>query len=238
MNPLVRLVFFNPIMHHNVWALRRYVRRVSKMVGENKSIVDIGAGECQYRPFFSHAKYVSTDWCGTTDHHQYSAGIDFICSADNLPFDNATFDYVLCTQVLEHVTKPIDSFREISRILKPDGLLFLTVPQTWEEHEQPYDFYRYTQFALKDLAKEHDLEIVEIKPQGGRFLVIGYFLSWSIPFVLKGWFGKPGFLIGVTLFYPLNFLIALFFFLIDPLDRKRELTLNYDCIFKRKNSIP
>lgn len=238
MNPIVRLVFFNPIMHHNVWALRRYVKRVSKLVEKDKSIVDIGAGECQYKPFFSDAKYVSTDWCGTTDHHQYSSGIDFICSADNLPFQNQSFDYILCTQVLEHVPKPANVIKEISRVLKEDGLLFLTVPQTWEEHEQPYDFHRFTQFALKYLADENEFEIVEIKPQGGRFLVIGYFLSWSIPFVLKGWFGKPGFLAGAILFYPLNFLIALLFFILDPLDRKKELTLNYDCIFKRKKIMP
>src|SRR6187549_2801026 len=129
MNPIVRLVFFNPVMNYAVWSLRRYIRRISKMVDPNKSIVDIGAGECQYKPFFTHAKYVSTDWCGTTDHHQYSAGIDFISPAENLPFENQSYDYVLCTQVLEHVRRPEVVIQEISRILKNEGLLFLTVPQ-------------------------------------------------------------------------------------------------------------
>ncbi|MEP7197125.1 MAG: class I SAM-dependent methyltransferase [Saprospiraceae bacterium] len=235
MNPIVRLVFFNPVMNYAVWSLRRYVSRVSKMVNENDSILDVGAGECQYKYFFSHAKYVSTDWCGTTDYHQYSAGIDHICPADKLPFADESFEAVLCTQVLEHVVNPAAVIQEISRILKPEGNLFLTVPQSWEEHEQPHDYYRFTQFALRYLAEENNFIVVEIKPQGGRFLVIGYFLAWSLPTLFRNWFGQIGFLFAVCVFYPLNFLIALFFFLIDPLDRKREFTLNYECIFRKSN---
>jgi len=204
------------------------------MVDPNKYIVDIGAGECQYKPFFSHARYVSTDWCGTTDHHKYSSGIDHICPAENLPFQNQSYDYVLCTQVLEHVRRPEVVIQEISRILKNDGLLFLTVPQSWEEHEQPFDYYRFTQFALKALADDNQFEVVEIKPNGGRFLVIGFFLAWTIPSLVKNWFGKTGFMIGAVLFYPLNFLIAFLFFILDPLDRKREFTMNYECIFRKK----
>ena len=234
MNPVVRLVFFNPVMNYAVWSLRRYIRRVSTMVPAGSSIVDIGAGECQYKPFFSNAAYVSTDWCGTTDHHRYSAGIDYICPAENLPMDDKSFDFVLCTQVLEHVRKPEAVISEFSRIMKPGGLLFLTVPQSWEEHEQPYDYHRFTQFALRAYAEDHSFDVVEINPQGGRFLVIGFFLAWSIPSLFRNWFGKIGFLIAVTLFYPLNFLIALFFFLLDPLDQKREFTMNYECIFRKK----
>ncbi|MFD2572375.1 class I SAM-dependent methyltransferase [Spirosoma soli] len=234
MNPAIRIAFFNPIMNYAVWSLRRYIRRTSAMVTTGKSIVDIGAGECQYKPFFDKAAYVSTDWCGTLDHHQYSAGIDYICPADNLPFENQSFDFALCTQVLEHVRKPEAVINEISRILKPGGMLFLTVPQSWEEHEQPYDYHRFTKFALRAYAEDYQFEVVEIKPQGGRFLVIGFFLAWSIPTLLRNRFGKIGFLIGVTLFYPLNFLTALLFFLLDFLDNKREFTMNYECIFLKR----
>lgn len=234
MNPVIRIVFFNPVMNYAVWSLRRYIRKVSRRVGKNQTIVDIGAGECQYKSFFSHATYVSTDWCGTSEHHKYSEGIDYICPGDQLPFEDQSYDFALCTQVLEHVRKPAAVLQEISRILKPGGQLFLTVPQSWEEHEQPYDYYRFTQFALRDLAEEHNFAVEEIKPQGGRFLVIGYFLAWSIPSLFRNWFGEIGFLLSVTIFYPLNFLLALFFFLLDPLDRKKEFTLNYECIFRKK----
>ncbi len=96
MNPAVRFAFFNPVMNYAVWSLRRYIRRVATMVPAGKSIVDIGAGECQYKPFFAKAAYISTDWCGTTDHHQYSVAIDHICPADNLLRNSASSAYLGC----------------------------------------------------------------------------------------------------------------------------------------------
>ncbi|RAJ98159.1 methyltransferase family protein [Larkinella arboricola] len=234
MNPIVRLVFFNPVMNYAVWSIRRYVRRIARQIPAGATLLDVGAGECQYKPFFAHTRYRSTDWCGTTDHHRYSAGIDYICPADDLPLGNASVEYVLCTQVLEHVRHPERVIQELARVLKPGGLLFLTVPQSWEEHEQPYDYHRFTRFALQAYADDHGFEVEEIRPQGGRFLVIGFFLAWSLPTLFKNTFGQPGFLFAVLFFYPLNFLIALLFFLLDPLDRKREFTMNYECIFRRK----
>lgn len=234
MKKIIRLIFFNRIMHYNAWALKRYIIRISKMLNPGLTILDVGAGECQYKPHFKHMNYISTDWCGTTDHHSYSSGIDYICPADNMPFESASIDNVLCTQVLEHVRYPEKVINEISRVLKPGGFFFLTVPQSWEEHEQPYDFHRFTQFVLKSYANDYGFDIIEIKPQGGRFKVMGYYLSWTLPTLFKNSFGNKGFIFAVTLFYPINFAIALLFFLLDPLDSKKELTLNYDCIFVKK----
>jgi SAM-dependent methyltransferase len=221
----------NPVMNYNVWSLRRFVKKIAVRVLPGQTLVDVGAGESQYKPFFAHARYVSTDWCGTTDHHQYAAGIDHICPADAMPFADHSIDHILCTQVLEHVRHPEAVIAEIGRVLKPGGLLFLTVPQSWEEHEQPYDYHRFTQFALRAYAEDNGFRVEQIQPEGGRFIAIGHFLAWSIPTLFRNRFGVTAYRISLLVFYPLNFLIALFFFLIDPLDRKREMTVNYDCIF-------
>jgi SAM-dependent methyltransferase len=234
LHPLAQIIFFNPIMNYNVWSLRQFVKNAAKTIPAKSKIVDIGAGECQYKPLFSHTQYVSTDWCGTSDHHQYSAGIDYPCPADDMPFDDNTFDYALCTQVLEHVRYPERVIKEICRVLKPGGILFLTVPQTWEEHEQPYDYHRFTQFALHSYGEENGFIIKQIKPEGGRFMALGHFLAWTIPTLFRDWFGRKAYLFSLVLFYPLNFVIALVFFLLDPLDRKKEMTMNYDCIFQKK----
>ncbi|WP_020596176.1 class I SAM-dependent methyltransferase [Spirosoma panaciterrae] len=232
---LQRILFQNPVLGYNVWSLRRYIQRVARLVPAGASIVDVGAGECQYKPYFSHARYVSTDWCGTTDHHAYSAGIDYICSADDMPFEDASYDFVLSNQMLEHVRYPERVIAEMSRILKPGGLLFLTAPQTWEEHEVPHDYHRFTQYAMKAYAAEYGFEVLEIKPQGGRFIVIGHFLAWSIPTLFKHHLGSPyGTALGALVFYPVNFSIGLLFLLLDFLDRRKEFTLNYECIFRKK----
>ncbi|SVB54956.1 uncharacterized protein METZ01_LOCUS207810, partial [marine metagenome] len=49
-------------------------------------------------------------------------------NAEYLPFGEATFDVVICTEALEHLIDPSAAIQEIRRILKPGGLLILTVP--------------------------------------------------------------------------------------------------------------
>src|SRR5690606_29940369 len=75
----------------------------------------------------------------------------------------ASFDHALCNQVLEHVFNPNEFLSEIARVLKPGGNLLLTVPFAWDEHEQPYDYARYSSFGLKHLLQENGFEIVELR---------------------------------------------------------------------------
>jgi SAM-dependent methyltransferase len=56
---------------------------------------------------------------------------------------------------LEHVFNPDDFLGEINRVLKPGGKLLLTVPFVWDEHEQPYDYARYSSFGLKSLIEKN-----------------------------------------------------------------------------------
>jgi len=77
------------------------------------------------------------------------------------PFENDSYDAVLCNQVLEHIFEPNIFLKEISRVLKKGGLLLLTVPFVWDEHEQPYDYARYTSFGISDILRRHDFKILE-----------------------------------------------------------------------------
>jgi 2-polyprenyl-3-methyl-5-hydroxy-6-metoxy-1,4-benzoquinol methylase len=54
----------------------------------------------------------------------YSCNIE----TDNFPFSNATFDYVLCIEVIEHLAKPENCLKEIARVIKPEGVLILSTP--------------------------------------------------------------------------------------------------------------
>ena len=70
------------------------------------------------------------------NHHASEAGlnIDYCQSqAERLPFDDATFDAVVCVDVLEHVESPQQTIAEISRVLKPGGqFCFDTINRTWQ----------------------------------------------------------------------------------------------------------
>ena len=77
------------------------------------------------------------------------------------PFDSESFDSLVCNQVLEHVFTPTEFVRELNRVLKPGGHLLLTVPFVWDEHEQPYDYARYSSFGLLALITSAGFEVVE-----------------------------------------------------------------------------
>ena len=70
---------------------------------------------------------------------------------------------MLCNKVLEHLPAPGAAVAELYRVLSPGGRLFLSAPLFFEEHQQPYDFYRYTQYSLRMLAEEAGFEAVRIE---------------------------------------------------------------------------
>jgi SAM-dependent methyltransferase len=68
-----------------------------------------------------------------------------------IPFPDASFDYVLCTEVLEHADAPEILVAEMHRVLRPGGTLLATIPFSARVHYAPYDFQRFTRFGLQRL---------------------------------------------------------------------------------------
>lgn len=94
-----------------------------------------------------------------------------------LPFKEGSFDSVLCTQVLEHVSNPFTTMSEIHRVLRVGGYAVLTMPALWPLHEEPYDFFRYTKYGLEELARISNLQVVEIRERGGAFTAIAQLIG-------------------------------------------------------------
>ena len=93
--------------------------------------------------------------------------------ATSLPtFKDKEFDSVLSNQVFEHVFNPNEFLREINRVTKVDGLFLITVPFVWDEHEQPYDYARYSSFGLKHILAENGFEIIEHRKSNNGIEVI------------------------------------------------------------------
>jgi SAM-dependent methyltransferase len=91
------------------------------------------------------------------------SGCDFIADVckRNDQIHDASFDFVVCTEVLEHTLNPFDAIREIRRLLKPSGLLFGSTPFNFRIHGPLPDCWRFTEHGLHSLLK--DFEIVELK---------------------------------------------------------------------------
>ena len=88
---------------------------------------------------------------------------DVYYDGKTFPFHDSTFDVVLFTEVLEHCREPDAVLSEIVRVLSPGGIVLLTVPFIWGEHESPFDFQRYTLYGVEEMFTRQGLRMLEGK---------------------------------------------------------------------------
>jgi SAM-dependent methyltransferase len=130
-------------------------------------LVDLGCGTvplyAAYRPLVTEITCV--DWGGSR-HGAEHRDVDHDLNQP-LPFADASFDTAILSDVLEHVQNPEKLLSEIRRILAPGGRLLLNVPFLYWLHEQPHDYFRYTEHALRLLVERAGLRLVELESLGG-----------------------------------------------------------------------
>lgn len=80
---------------------------------------------------------------------------------------DSSFDTIILSDVLEHIPVPHELCREVARLLTPGGKLILSVPFYYPLHEAPYDFYRYTEFALRRFMEHSGMKVISLQPLGG-----------------------------------------------------------------------
>ncbi|MGE0496640.1 MAG: class I SAM-dependent methyltransferase [Ramlibacter sp.] len=233
------------LIHFNQRNLDRWVARVAAEVPAGSSVLDVGAGGAPYRSLFRHCNYQTQDFCQLSNDQlvqgQY-APIDHVSDITAVPVDSASYDVVLSTEVIEHVPQPILALKEMDRILKPGGSLYLSAPLGSGLHQEPYHFYGgYTPYFYRRVLGELGYADIQVIPKGGSF---GHFAQWLI------WYFKaanpsatsmPGALQLIAWpFYLLQLpLVILMFFysrLIDRYDRVRQFTGGY-CVIAKKPSL-
>ncbi len=131
-------------------------------------LLDVGCGDKPYASLLPCDRHVGVDVTSSPHRHEE---FDAVFDGQTLPFDSATFDSVLCTEVVEHAASPHELAREMGIVLKPGGHALITAPFVIEAHEIPYDFHRFTRYGMERLAAVAGLEVVWIHPRGGIFTV-------------------------------------------------------------------
>jgi SAM-dependent methyltransferase len=151
-----------PFFYPDWLVLRELSRDVARALATHARgrLLDVGCGE---RPYQSLPSAVD-EWVGFDD--TANAGADVHGNADALPFADASFDTVLCTQVIEHVREPAAVIAQCARVLRPDGRLILSAPQYWEVHEEPHDYFRFTPAGLQTLLERAGLTVLELLREG------------------------------------------------------------------------
>lgn len=162
------------------WYVTAFVEKLSKDLDKGTQVLDAGAGECVYKKYFAHCDYKAIDLAVGENRWNYG-NLDYIAPLHQMPIEDNTFDVVLCTQVLEHLEWPRESVAEMYRVLKPGGLLVITVPMSQGEHQVPYDFFRYTSYGLSSLCKHAGFKNIAIEPFGG----LGVRWAYELPSISK-----------------------------------------------------
>jgi len=134
-------------------------------------LLDVGCGTKPYRDLCQQATHYIGVELGKQENRAHKAA-DIFYDGNVLPFADATFDSILCNQVLEHIFEPTMFLNEIHRVLKPGGILLLTVPFVWDEHEKPYDYARYSSYGLVYLLNHSGFVIQRSEKIGMNLSVI------------------------------------------------------------------
>lgn len=214
---------------HFQWLSAHYLKQdLSKVLPTLEGeLLDVGCGDKPY-----------AHWITKATHH---VGIDVepgakvdkvITPTEPWPFANASFDSVVSTEVLEHVTDLDLTLSEIDRLLQPGGRAVITIPFLYNEHGAPNDYRRFTLHNAKRLLPGYDVEL--LKSQGG----IGSTLS----ILLLNWLDTafnltfPTRLLKALLLpiaLPINLLINSLALLVDKLDHTQAFYSNLIVVLRK-----
>ena len=201
-----------------------FVESVATNTPDDHLVLDAGAGESRFRGLFDHARYVTID-VGLGNRDWDYSGLDIIGRCEELPLADASCDRVLSVVVLEHTPEPARVIEEFHRVLKSGGSVHMVVPHMWEEHQRPFDYFRYTSSGIRYLLEESGFRILEIRPVGGFFWQLGRRLMGVLAFAQKGW----RWILFPVLAPVFGLFLPLCCYYLDALDRDRAYTLGYVC---------
>lgn len=138
-------------------------------------MLDMGCGARPYEDLFGPRidQYLGADVAPSKDSH-----IDIVLTpGEPVALDDNSVDTILSTQTLEHVYDFQVYLAECARLLKPGGVLILTVPMQWRIHETPHDYWRFTRFGVVKALGEVGLNEVIINSCGGAWALVGQIIA-------------------------------------------------------------
>lgn len=146
-------------------------------IARGKSL-DVGCGG---QPFRAALEARGLQYAGLDANPTDGVKVDFVCAIDGVLESSVSrsgpYDFILCTEVLEHVADWPRAFENLAELLAPGGKLVLTCPHFYFLHEEPYDFFRPTDHAFAHFARRHHLNVLENRRLGDAWDVLGTLLT-------------------------------------------------------------
>ncbi|MEJ8572839.1 class I SAM-dependent methyltransferase [Microbaculum marinum] len=142
-------------------------------------VLDVGCGRMPYKEYVMERSGRVAQWTGLDleERKHSEAPPDMTWDGETIDLPDASVDCAMLTEVLEHCPKPDHVVREVFRVLRPGGFIFLTVPFIWPIHTVPYDEFRYTPFSLKRILLQAGFSDLSIEATGGRHAMLAVALG-------------------------------------------------------------
>jgi len=138
--------------------------RIDRFLGTYASeakTLDLGAASGEHRRHFPNSTSVDISPARKPD---------VVGDAHHIPFPDASFERVVCAEMLEHADDPRQVVAEIQRVLVQGGIAVLTTRFAFPVHDAPGDYWRFTPYGLKKLFA--GFEIIELTSDGGPFMAL------------------------------------------------------------------
>jgi 2-polyprenyl-3-methyl-5-hydroxy-6-metoxy-1,4-benzoquinol methylase len=156
----------------------KWIEDTLEKIPAGLTILDAGAGECQFKKFCGHLKYIAQDFgqyhgngnvglqTGKWDNSQ----LDIVSDITAIPLPGQSVDAIMCTEVLEHIPDPVAAVKEFSRLIKPGGYLLITTPFSSLTHFAPYHFATgMSRYFYEKHLPENGFEITDLQFNGNFF---------------------------------------------------------------------
>jgi SAM-dependent methyltransferase len=208
-------------------SIRKHLTGFAAAAGRCNCLMDVGSGRLTpYRGLFDWNIYVSIDRFERADVQG---------DAESLPIASEKADFILCTEVLEHLPQPLCALAEMNRVLTPRGFLVLTAPQIWGEHDY-VDYQRWTEAGLRRILNSAGFEVQAIKRRGGIFTMLGCMVT-QIPHQVFGtlseqrnWLLRVVYIVCWLIVAPIPWILAP----LDFLDRTKAFTVGYSVLCQKR----
>jgi SAM-dependent methyltransferase len=149
-----------------VWVSRRGFKTLFRLLPDEARVLNLGSGPRRIAPSWINADVVPFEH------------VDILADAAELPLKDNSVDAVVSESLLEHVAEPVRAAREMARVVRPGGILYVSVPFLTPYHASPDDFTRWTGSGLKKLFSE--FELIEEGADAGPWSAFLIFLAYGL----------------------------------------------------------
>jgi len=144
--------------------MNQFLKGVAQAVTETfvlpEPILEVGSYQvpgqeqlANLRDFFPGKSFVGIDI-------RSGPGVDRVADVEAMPFADHSFGTVIAMSAFEHVRKFWKGFEEVRRVLRPDGVLLVSIPFNVRVHNYPNDYWRFTPEALEVMLEDYPQKIV------------------------------------------------------------------------------